>query len=292
MDRDGTLKKKLNTNRDKYIEYLRGKRVVIVGPAPTIVGSQQKDLINSFDVVVRLNKAVPMPETLLADIGTRTDVLYNCMNPSEECGGQLNVKDLRKHGVKFLVSPYAPIITTDKRYIRFKTDIYNYLTHNPVDDLSISHIDPVYFKQLLKIMKLPNTGVNAILDLLAADISELYITGFTFFKGGYYKEYRRYNEKEVLERMDKYGLHDQEKQMIHMKEVLLNDNRVKMDKNLMEIVMEYKPESTKTVKNISINTNMNSKTEITTEKEMKISDEPSKSVKDTKINIKKFCNNI
>lgn len=245
MNNDLLFKKKLTNNREVYLKYLKGKRVVVVNPAPSIVGSKQREFIDSFDIVVRLNKAVPVPSTLIDDIGTRTDVLYNCMNPSEECGGQINVKDLRNNGVKFLVAPYGPITTIDKRYTRFKSDIYNFITNNSEDDLSISHIDSDYFKNLLKIMKLPNTGVNAILDLLSTEISELYITGFTFFKGGYYKEYRRYNEKEVLDRMNKYGLHDQEKQMLHMKEVLLNDARVKMDKTLMEIIMEYKAPNNK-----------------------------------------------
>ena len=245
MNNDLIFKKKLTNNREAYLKYLKGKRVVVVGPAPSIVGSKQREFIDSFDIVVRLNKAVPVPLTLIDDIGTRTDVLYNCMNPSEECGGQINVKNLRNNGVKFLVAPYGPITTIDKRYTRFKSDIYNFITNNSEDDLAISHIDSDYFKSLLKIMKLPNTGVNAILDLLSTEISELYITGFTFFKGGYYKEYRRYNEKEVLDRMNKYGLHDQEKQMLHMKDVLLNDARVKMDKTLMEIIMEYKPPNNK-----------------------------------------------
>jgi len=103
------LNKTIAENRKNYKEYLKGKRVVIVGPAPSIVGSDQRDLIDSYDVVVRLNRALPVPEHLKKDVGTRTDVLYNCMNPSNECGGRIDVDFLLKSGVKFLVSPYAPI---------------------------------------------------------------------------------------------------------------------------------------------------------------------------------------
>lgn len=232
--------------RQQYQEYLKGKRVVIVGPAPTIVGTRQREVIDSYDVVVRLNKALPLPQTLVDDIGTRTDVLYNCMNPSPECGGEISVDILEANGVKFLVAPYPPT----KGY-RFGDDINNYLRKNgqrvPGEacagatgggKIPFCYFDQKFFKELLKKIKLPNTGINAILDLLSFDISELYITGFTFFKGGYIKEYRNYDEQQVLKRMARFNLHDQDKQLQYMKQVLPNDPRIKMDSALADIIKQ------------------------------------------------------
>ena len=82
----------------------------------------------------------------------------------------------------------------------------------------------------------PNSGTAAMVDLLSYNIKELYITGFTFFKGGYYKEYRKYNEKQVMDRMARAGHHNQEKQFRVMKDMLENDNRVKMDKALKRVL--------------------------------------------------------
>lgn len=222
--------RKIAKTRQKYCEYLKDKRVVIVGPAPSILNSKQQHLIDSYDVIVRLNRALPLPEHLKVDIGSRTDVLYNCMNPSNECGGKIDTELLNKLGVKFLVSPYSPL----KNNYRFKKDIEQFLKKTP--SVLFCHIDPDYFNKLLKLMQLPNTGICAILDLLQQDIKELYITGFTFFKGGYIKEYRPYNEQQVLARMDKYKLHDQDKQLRYMKKKLLNDTRVKLDDKLREIL--------------------------------------------------------
>ena len=40
----------------KYYDYLKGKKVVIVGPAPHMRGWRQGELIDSYDVVVRVSK--------------------------------------------------------------------------------------------------------------------------------------------------------------------------------------------------------------------------------------------
>ena len=84
----------------------------------------------------------------------------------------------------------------------------------------------------------PNTGIGAILDLLSYDIKELYITGITFFKGGYCSTYRPYNEQDVLNRMDATGNHNQHNQFDYMRNILLNDKRVKVDESLNNILSE------------------------------------------------------
>lgn len=233
--------KYLKQSRNKYSQYLKGKRVVVVGPAPSILGSKQHDIINSYDIVVRLNKALPLPNNLKEDIGSRTDVLYNCMNPSSECGGDIDIDLLKKCGVKYLVSPYGQV--SGPKY-RFNRDILSFSEKNlekgkgKTFSIPFCHIDTAYFKKLLKIMQLPNTGICTILDILKHPIKELYITGFTFFKGGYIKEYRRYNEKQVLEKMAKYNLHNQEKQLKYMRQILLNDKRIKLDQTLIDILKD------------------------------------------------------
>lgn len=233
------IKSKLESDmaqtRELYANYLKGKRVAIVGPAPSILNSKQKEKLENFDVIVRLNKAVPVPADLFEDIGTRTDVLYNCMNPSQECGGFIDIDLLHKHKVKFLVAPYCEY----KEY-RFGNDVLDFAERNLKSNAPISfcHIDKTLFARLMEIMKLPNTGINAIIDVLQHDIKELYITGLTFFRGGYIKQYRGYSEKQVLDRMAKYKLHDQDKQLAYMKKLLRNNPRVNMDQALTDIIYE------------------------------------------------------
>src|SRR5688572_29364930 len=43
------------TRQEQYANWLRGKRVVVVGPAGYLQGQHQGDFIDSHDVVVKLN---------------------------------------------------------------------------------------------------------------------------------------------------------------------------------------------------------------------------------------------
>lgn len=221
-----------------YADYLKDKRVVIVGPAPSIINSGQGNLIDSYDIVVRINKAVPVPINLHKDIGSRTDILYNCLKQTADCGGIINMNILHNNGVKCLICPYPPIFPFKKDIEKFVLQNENFnKKHNKL--MPFRHIDTKYYKILEYQMKSrPNSGICAILDLLSFDIKELYITGFTFFKGGYYKQYRPLNEKQVLDRMKKAGNHNQLEQKRYMKSILLNDNRVKMDQALLNVLKD------------------------------------------------------
>jgi hypothetical protein len=217
-----------NINND-YYNYLKNKRVVIVGPAPSIVNSEQMKLINSYDVVVRINKAHPIPENMKIDIGSRTDILYNCLNTHPECGGKLDMSVL-KNDIQWLCCPYPPIDP-------FKKDINKFNYANKQHNIKFHHIDTNLYNLLAeKTESRPNSGICAMIDLLSFDIKELYITGFTFFKGGYYSAYRSYNEKQVMDFMNNAGNHDQQKQYEVMRNVFMKDKRIKTDKALSDII--------------------------------------------------------
>lgn len=222
--------------RNKLSSYLKGKRVAIVGPAPSVVGSKQAELINSYDVVVRLNKALPVPKELREDVGTRCDILYNCMNPSEECGGIINISTLKKCKVKYLIGAYPPVDKVGNTKLRIKTDTITFYTKNRSNWKNFCYTDKGHFLKLWKHMRLPNTGTMAILDLLRFDIKELYITGITFFKGGYIRTYRDYDEHGILTHLKKFNLHKPSKQLDFACKQLTADSRVKMDETLTKIV--------------------------------------------------------
>jgi len=222
--------------RKKLSNYLDGKRVVIVGPAACIVDSEQAELINSYDVVVRLNKALPIPSELKKDVGTRTDILYNCMNPGEDCGGVISIKTLRQNKVKYLIGAYPPIDKIGSTKLRIKKDILEFWAKNRNAFPNFCYTDKGYFLKIWKHMRLPNTGTIAILDLLRFNIKELYITGITFFKGGYIRTYRDYDEKGILKHMKKFELHKPSKQLDYACKQLMADKRVVMDETLEKII--------------------------------------------------------
>lgn len=214
-----------------YHDFLKDKSVVIVGPAPSIINSNQGKFIDSFDIVVRINKALPIPPKLINDVGTKTDILYNCLKQTSDCGGKINFNLLKNNNVKYLSCPYPPIHPFKNDIAKFNKENKNYINFH--------HIDAQYYLKISQAMGTrPNSGICAILDILRFPIKKLYITGFTFFKGGYYKEYRPLNENQVLSRMSKFGNHDQNKQKIYMKKVLLNNNKVSLDNELKKILMK------------------------------------------------------
>lgn len=215
-------------NRKEYENYLKNKRVCIVGPSASIKELSQKEEIDSYDVVVRINKALPVRESLHDSSGTKTNVLYNCLDPDEESGGQLHIGYLEEE-IDWLVCPYPNIHP-------FSINIQNFDASN-MDRIKFCIFNEKYYNLIYSDMKTrPNSGVLAILDILSCDIKELYITGITFFKGGYVKEYRNHTEESVMKRMHLHGNHLQEPQISYMQEVLKNDTRVKMDKFLEQIV--------------------------------------------------------
>ncbi|MEX0598013.1 MAG: glycosyltransferase family 29 protein, partial [Candidatus Paceibacterota bacterium] len=222
--------------RNKLSNYLKGKRVAIVGPASSIIGSKQAALIDSYDVVVRLNKALPIPPDLSPDVGSRTDILYNCMNPTDECGGTISINVLNKAGIKFLVGAYPPVDSVGTTKLRIKTDTLMFYHKNRNYWNNFCYTDKTHFLTLWKSMRLPNTGTMAILDLLRFDIKELYITGITFFKGGYIRTYRDYDEKGIIKHLQRFNLHLPEKQLQYASTQLLKDKRVILDNTLSDIL--------------------------------------------------------
>jgi len=217
----------------RYTDYLDNKTVAIVGPAPTVKEVENNlDIINSCDIVVRLNRSLPVHENLANFIGNRTDVLYNCMDEDPESGGYLHIPYLAQE-VDWLIGAY-PLKTP------FASNILKFKNRNN-GRINFDVFDLQYYDHLEECMGTrPNTGILAILDLLSKNIKSLYITGFTFFKGGYAREYRNYNEEQVLKRMRDHGNHSQEPQFRYVKHILASDDRVKTDEFLHKILQREK----------------------------------------------------
>ena len=63
-----------------FVNYLKDKTIALIGPAESIIGTKKGHIIDQFDIVVRLNKSLPLPKKMSEDIGSRTDILYNSLN--------------------------------------------------------------------------------------------------------------------------------------------------------------------------------------------------------------------
>jgi hypothetical protein len=217
------LAKNVKRIRKLYRRYLKGKRVALVGPAANILGTGQGKLIDSFDVVVRLKKALSLPTELEVDLGKRCDVLYHSMNFNTVCGGWLDQDLLRNKGVKFFMGVYPPVEET--KSLSYK-EHFAEMTQRYSDNLA--HVEVEWFSNTIKaIGALPNTGTMAILDLLNHEIASLYVTGITFFQGGYIPAYHlRYTENEIRGFIKEVGLHRTDLELAYILKIFNQDQRV------------------------------------------------------------------
>lgn len=183
-----------------YDALLKGKRVAIVGPAETMIGTGRGDFLDSYDLVVRFNTVIeylPFPGELARDIGTRTDILYS--NNEVLMDGVIGQKLIsherwaeicERVGIRYVVAAnndftYAaddasrPCYSERERLQRF------------LDESGIETRFRMLFRTSDTAIRLlaghaGRTGFLAIFDLLSFAPAELYVTGMTFYhKGGH-----------------------------------------------------------------------------------------------------------
>lgn len=176
-------------------EFLQGKRVAIVGSAPSVIENEQ-GFIDSHDVVIRVNNY-----KLFESTGFRTDVFYSFFGSSVK----KNVKELKRDGVhlcmckcpnaKFIESKWHQLNGkpngTDFRYIyASRKNWWFSKTYVPTVDEFLEH-----FELLGK--HIPTTGFSAILDVLRYNPKSVYITGFDFFKSGIHNVNEKWREGRI-----------------------------------------------------------------------------------------------
>lgn len=187
-----------NSPTEQFTQFIKGKRVIFVGPAPTLIGSNRGKEIDSYDVVVRTNGAIALcceKEQYRTDYGSRTDVLACNVQFHRECGPFLNILDtwMRVCGLKFLNMKTVPQ--------RFRKE---YLKKLPVRTLQ--HIEAKLKKTIAGLLM----GPIVIEDLLSFHPKELYVTGMNFYAnkpkvfipGDYREYYPDYLPEKIRKRAD------------------------------------------------------------------------------------------
>lgn len=225
-------------NTNKFKEYLKNKKVILVGPADHVNDGK---FIDSYDVVVRMNKGIDMIQ-YHDRYGSRTDILYHVVNQHIENGGILENNKIKNS--KFIRLSYPIFKLTDETSFKNIGTLRDYLNLDGIELNNLSIIDKnEYINFENQILTRPNCGTVAIKDLLDSELKELYITGFTLFKTNYADVYRNLVDgktdtgNQAQLRMKTAGNHDQNKILNYYKKKLLNNNRVKMDDKLYNILI-------------------------------------------------------
>jgi hypothetical protein len=218
-------------NNSHFIQLIKNKKVIIVGPSATIQDCNLGKFIESFDIVIRLNKSLPIPPRLNTHIGSRTDILYNSLNQTDYPGeNNINPVFLVRNNVKFLRCPYPPITP-------FKYDIQAFQNKNR-NSIPFGHIDQEYYRKMrYSLQTRPYTGTSAIADLLHSGVGELYVMGIDFYTYSYSSYYRKVSSKK-LERMRDNNIHKRTPQINLIKRFYLLDKRLVVDNILDKILLE------------------------------------------------------
>jgi hypothetical protein len=207
--------------------YLKGKRIALVGPAKSIEGSNNGAYIDSHDVVVRLNHAkIGNP----IDSGSKTNVIYYDGSHHDYEGLNLD----------YLICSYPPTEWFFTERCLRVAQVYGYTypgKHKIIDDNLYSNLKT---KLNENNRSRPNTGLIAMVDLLRHDIESLFITGLDFYRTSYAKEHPDYGDtdldrvSEIFKIGDNGDYHDIEGKFHYFLNNVATDQRLEVDDFLSE----------------------------------------------------------
>lgn len=163
---------------EKLYNLISDKRVVLVGPSGHLVGKGIGSVINSCDVVCRVNDILPFGYEI--DYGDRTDVVfYNCSSRSLKWFEEKTdrYKDINK--IKLVV---CPTIKADHAWKDSVVSNFESINKYNLDFLWIGKDKYDEYSRLVGVE--PNAGIISMMMLLECFPRELFITGFSFFAEG------------------------------------------------------------------------------------------------------------
>lgn len=214
----------------KFLEYIKNKRIAVVGPAGYITKFNNRDLIESYDIVVRFNAALPVHPDMVGHIGTRTDILSNCLDGSKLSCGVYNSVLWKEQGVKWIFCPYWPGWERYTMRSKIKFEKHN----NGL--LDVYYNDKETFLEVKNALRTrPNSGVLTVMFLLQHNVREIFLTGFSFGVGLYdhhvgYKDYIPDKDRSSIN-------HDQSEQLVYFKrQFKIHKNVIKTDEYLHSIL--------------------------------------------------------
>jgi len=218
-----------------YSEFLKGKKVVLVGPAYHTKNTLQKKLIHSYDIVVRMNFgfATNSPK-VERDIGDKINIWYSSLSLHFFDPHVLTYKEIRsmrKRGLKWMAHACSHHSYGEQQLRKINKD-----------DIPIHRVDSSHFNFLQsKIGNKVSVGLLTIYDLLQFKIKELYITGMSFFDTSVINKRRTYHTTYHSPKCGLKGLnyidiqksnHNFKKELKYFAKLYKFDKRISCDKVL------------------------------------------------------------
>lgn len=171
------------------LKVLKNKRVAIVGPSPHLIDLNMGQIIDSYDIVCRVNEIHPTGYE--NDYGNRTDIIFhNCgARFIETFGHKLNQNLNITKSLKYVICPCVKNTGADNNWIDWSDDYESGVVNNfkSINDYNV----PFYWIGMKNYREIynhytvePNAGQTSICILLEHDVRELFVTGFSFYSQG------------------------------------------------------------------------------------------------------------
>jgi hypothetical protein len=207
---------------------LKNKTVALVGPAFYMTQAGIGADIENHDVVVRLNKSLPVLECLHPHVGKRTDVLMTA-GTYTDVEDWFNPKTV--HGLAWVRSPFPVNVERAPFFNRLAVSI----APVPFSAVSGESFHSWWYGTV------PLTGTAAIYDLLGFPIKSLSVYGITcFLEGGYHAGYGHFNSdwlQKMIE-LESYGHHNRWHDLRLIRDADRADKRLHLDEMLTRIIKE------------------------------------------------------
>ena len=241
---------------EDYFRLLDDKNIILVGPAAYLQGSGMGAEIDSYDLIVRLNLACPVPDHQYADIGSRTDVLYHTLFRDRHMKErpdlfqphtQQDVMDwIEKDGLQWVVIKPRHETRHAQKFAHAINGIMPWCT-----------ISAYHHRQIKAFYKTsPNMGSIAIWHILKSKCKSLYVTGCDFHTTGYFVGYGGFTEEmaakgardgaamkstwgQTIEPRELTNFHFVPHQLESLSRLVQRDHRLMFDDVLMDLVRGY-----------------------------------------------------
>lgn len=233
-------------NYNEFSQYVRGKKIIIVGPSNGLINKNLGKEIDKYDIVIRLNNSYPIfiNKENHNDVGTRTDVLYHTGAIGKTLGlaakkyktDRLNL--LRSDKIKWFVlkRDFYNGSASEKKYVLN----FNRIVRN---NMKIVLIEKRFLNRVRRNLNNtdPNMSTMAILHLRKFEFKSCRIIGCDFYQNEYHKSYfipdtlkfdkvkKKLIRKDGKKRRKPKIPHDFKVQIRFLLKILKNDKRFKVD---------------------------------------------------------------
>tara|TARA_B100002019_G_C21238975_1_gene584398 strand:+ start:352 stop:1071 length:720 start_codon:yes stop_codon:yes gene_type:complete len=225
------MKGLIMTHKFDYENFLKDKTVALVASGSSLKDSNRGEEIDSYDIVVRLNRALPLKNE--KDVGKRTDILYNTLDGRSKAGGPIDGRLWKSCGVKYVRCPYP---TTESFVVPRKSHVLE--PHLPFDYISDEIYRPV--REKCNGYR-PNSGTVSLVDILSFDIKKVHLFGLDFFRTlydtGYLSHGKNVKAFEAHLASNRKDRHDPDSQYLFFKnDIYPNDERIIVDEYFQDIL--------------------------------------------------------